>query len=88
MRSDLERARKAYPVNASRAASRGKKHAGVSLMFCWGFGIVVCGVFGLASFLMFSAGNFGFSTPAGVEAAWGGIESETTTANLIKVEVT
>ena len=90
LRSDFERARKPYPSNRGKAVSRDGKHAGASLAFCWGFGLVVCAAFGLASFLMISAGHFSFSTPSGVEAAWGGIEGEgnLTAVNLIKVEVT
>lgn len=89
MKSELNRPRDAYPKNRGKAG-RGKKHAGASLAFCWGFGIVVCGVFGLASYLMISAGHFDFSSPSGVEAAWGGVDGEETlvTGNLIKVEVT
>ncbi|MBQ7560114.1 MAG: LysM peptidoglycan-binding domain-containing M23 family metallopeptidase [Synergistaceae bacterium] len=89
MKSELNRPRNAYSKNKGKTG-RGKKHAGASLAFCWGFGFVVCGVFGLASYLMISAGHFDFSTPSGVEAAWGGIDGEETlvTGNLIKVEVT
>ena len=69
--------------------SRGNNHAGVSLGFCWGFGLVVGLTFGLASFLMFSAGHFNFSPDTGVTAAWGdNAEDNFITGNLITVEVT
>ena len=89
MRSDFYRHGEVY-YRKDKKPSHGKKKARVSLLFCWGFGFVVFGVFGLASYLMFSAGHFNFSSPSGVEAAWGGIESEEniTTNSLIKVEVT
>ncbi len=90
LRSDLERQRNVYHNYNGKHNTRSKKHAGASLAFCWGFGIVVCVVFGLASFLMISAGHFDFIAPSGVEAAWGGMDSEENyiTGNLIKVEVT
>ena len=74
----------------NKAKPRSSDHAGVSVGFCWGFGLVVCCVFGLASFLMFSAGHFNFSPGSGVNAAWGsssGDENITSRA-LIDVEVT
>ncbi len=93
MRSERERVRDSYPYNEQRvrANSRKKKNAGVSLGFCWGFGFVVCATFGLASFLMLSAGHFdSFSPGSGVNPAWGGGEHEEnfTTTSLISVEVT
>ena len=62
----------------------------MSLGFCWAFGFFVCLTFGLASFLMFSAGHFNFSSGPEINPAWGGSESSETTitGNLIKVEVT
>ena len=79
----------AYPPSKSRNGSKKKQnHAEVSRAFCIGFGVVVLGVFGLASFLMVSAGHFNFSTP-GVGTAWGGMDDEHfVTGSLIKVEVT
>ena len=66
-----------------------EKHAGVSLAFCWGFGFVVCLTFGLALFLMSSAGHFSFSPSTGVEAAWGDNDvAENFVAKGLKVEVT
>ena len=92
MRSDRERARDSYPrqYQTGRANPRKKGHAGVSLVFCWGFGFVVCLTFGLAAFLMFSAGHFSFSPDTGVTAAWGGNDGEDNfvTGNLITVEIT
>ena len=92
MRSDFDRSRNVHPSHNHKGkhSPHGKKHAGASLTFCWGFGIVVCAVFGLASFLMISAGHFDFDTPSGVNAAWGGIDGEENfiTGSLIKVEVT
>ena len=91
MRSDSGRLRGSYPNNGYRASSRGKKHAGASLGFCWGFGIVVCLTFGLASFLMLSAGHFdSFSSGlGGVEPAHGGIEENLTySRGLLDIEVT
>lgn len=69
---------------------RKKKHSGVSLAFCWGFGLVVCLTFGLTSFLMMSAGHFSFSPDTGVNAAWGENERDENfvTVGLLKVEVT
>ena len=91
LRSDRERARNSslYYNQKVRTESRNKKQAGVSLGFCWGFGIVVCLTFGLASFLMFSAGHFSFSPDTGVSAAWGENEEDNLmTSNLITVEIT
>ncbi|MBR0149982.1 MAG: LysM peptidoglycan-binding domain-containing M23 family metallopeptidase [Synergistaceae bacterium] len=89
MRSDNERLRVSYPYHEGRTKSRKKKQAGVSLCFCWGFGAVVCLTFGLASFLMFSAGHFSsFSPGLGVEPAHGGIEDFTFSRSLLDVEVT
>ncbi len=92
MLRDFDRQRNAHPSHNHKGkhGTQGKKHAGASLTFCWCFGIVVCAVFGLASFLMISAGHFDFETPSGVNAAWGGIDGEENfvTGNLIKVEVT
>ena len=90
MRSDLDRQRNAYQYRNGKSSTRGKKHVGASLAFCWGFGLFVFLAFGLASYLMLSAGHFDFSTPSGVNAAWGGIEGEENfvTGSLIKVEVT
>lgn len=89
MRSDSERLRESYPYRADRAKPRSKKHAGASLGFCWGFGFVVCLTFGLASFLMFSAGHFsGFSSGLGVEPAHGVDDSITYSRSLLNVEVT
>ena len=89
---DYERHKNTY---SSRKGKYSKKndnsHTNVSLIFCWGFGLVVCLTFGLASFLMISAGQFSFSpSSGGVGTAWGGNESENNfvTGNLIKVEVT
>ena len=59
--------------------------------FCWGFGLVVCLTFGLASFLMFSAGHFDISPGNGANPAWGGSDGEenfTSTRSLVHVEVT
>ncbi len=90
MRSDSGRVRESYPYYAKRAKSRGRKHAGASLGFCWGFGIVVCLTFGLASFLMISAGHFSsFSSGLGVEPAHGGGDNHIAySRNLLDVEVT
>ena len=76
--------------NSYQPRPRKKKKKGVSLAFCWGFGVFVFLTFGLASFLMFSAGQFSFSSGTDIDPAWGGSEgSDTTiTGNLIKVEVT
>ncbi len=70
--------------------NRNAKRPGVSLGFCWGFGLVVFVTFGLASFLMFSAGHFDISPEAGAGAAWGGSSEENFTAmkSLVHVEVT
>lgn len=92
MKSEFNRQQPAYPPNRGRhvhgSSRKQRKHAGVSLAFCWGFGVVVCAVFGLASFLMVSAGHFDFSAPSGVNAAWGGMDEEHfVTGSLIKVEV-
>ena len=90
MRSDSGRLRESYPNHMGRTKTRGRKHAGASLGFCWGFGIVVCLTFGLASFLMFSAGHFSsFSSGLGVEPAHGGVdENFTHSRNLLDIEVT
>ena len=92
MRSDGMRPRSSYPYNRdrNRARPRGKKQAGASLGFCWGFGFVVCLTFGLASFLMFSAGHFsGFSSGLGVEPAHGEFENNfASSRNLLDIEVT
>ena len=95
MRSDRERARDSYPYQYQNSRGRDKnrksKHTGVSLGFCWGFGLVVCATFGLASFLMFSAGHFNISPgDGGVGTAWGGSAQEdfTSTRGLVHVEVT
>ena len=100
---DLDRQREALQYNRnyngynsyesyrnSKNRSRKKKNKGVSLGFCWAFGFFVCLTFGLASFLMFSAGHFNFSSGPEINPAWGGSESSETTitGNLIKVEVT
>jgi len=89
LRSDFDRQRNARPAH-NRKGKHANENARASLAFCWGFGIVVCAVFGLASFLMISAGHFDFETPSGVNAAWGGIDGEENfvTGSLIKVEVT
>ena len=90
MRSDSKGPRNSYPYKGKRIGSRGKKQAGASLGFCWGFGFVVCLTFGLASFLMFSAGHFsGFSSGLGVEPAHGEFENNLVSSrNLLDVEVT
>lgn len=95
LRSDRERMRDSYPYQhhnvKSKAADNREKHTGASLGFCWGFGFVVCLTFGLASFLMFSAGHFDISPSTGAGAAWGGSEGEenfTSTRSLVQVEVT
>ena len=77
-------------VNQVKGKSRNGSHAGMSLGFCWGFGVVVCCVFGLASFLMFSAGHFSFSPGSGVNAAWGSSQGDEsiTTRSIVDVEVT
>ncbi len=89
LRSDRERARDSYPYSSQKGRNpRSQKHAGASLGFCWGFGIVVCLTFGLASFLMFSAGHFSFSPDTGVSAAWGDNEDNFLSSNLITIEIT
>ena len=92
MRFNREPLRDFVPSKGKKTKSRNKKHAGFSLGFCWAFGAVVCVTFGLASFLMYSAGHFSsFSSNGGVNPAWGGNEGEenfTTTSSLIHVEVT
>ena len=95
MRSERERERDFYlyqnQPRKGRVNARKDKHAGVSLGFCWGFGVVVCLTFGIASFLMFSAGHFDISPGGGVGAAWGGIDGEenfTSTKGLLQVEIT
>ncbi len=79
-------------VKASRNSKKNSSHnnhAGASVGFCWAFGLIVCLTFGLASFLMFSAGHFSFSPDTGVTAAWGDNADENLiTGNLITVEVT
>ena len=75
--------------SSGKGKSRQSNHAGASIGFCWGFGLVVCLTFGLASFLMFSAGHFNFSPDTGVTAAWGdNAEENLVTGSLITVEVT
>lgn len=94
MRSDRERMRNSsYPYQYTnvkgRNINRNAKRPGVSLGFCWGFGLVVCITFGLASFLMFSAGHFDITPDSGAVAAWGGSqENFTSTKSLVQVEVT
>ena len=95
MRSDREVAREFYPYqyqnNKGKAVSRKSKHSGVSLWFCWGFSFFVFVVFGVASFLMFSAGHFDISPDSYEGTAWGGSEGEenfTSTRSLVQVEVT
>lgn len=91
MKSGRERQNSSYPSRSkgNKGNSGRSNHAGVSLGFCWGFGLVVCLTFGLASFLMFSAGHFNFSPDTGVTAAWGdNAEDNLITGNLITVEVT
>ena len=93
MRSDREIARDFYPYqyqnSKGKAVSRKSKHSGVSLWFCWGFGLVVLAVFGVASFLMFSAGHFDISPDSYEVAAWGGSqENFISTKSLVQVEVT
>ena len=95
MRSDRERTRDFYPYqypnSKGKSVSRKSKHSGVSLWFCWGFSFVVAAVFGIASFLMFSAGHFDISPDTYEGAAWGGSEGEenfTSTRSLVQVEVT
>lgn len=88
MKSERGRQIGSYP-SRKRSNSRHSKHAGASVGFCWGFGLVVCLTFGLASFLMFSAGHFNFSPDTGVTAAWGdNAEENLITGSLITVEVT
>ena len=90
MRSDSERLwDSSTNYRRNRVEPRGKKHVGASLGFCWGFGFVVCLTFGLASFLMFSAGHFGgFSSGLGVEPAHGGIEDNfASSRSLLDIEV-
>lgn len=78
-----------HQVRKSKGNSSRSNRAGASIGFCWGFGLVVCLTFGLASFLMFSAGHFNFSPDTGVTAAWGdNAEENLITGNLITVEVT
>ena len=94
MKSGRERQNSSYHSNSK--GNKGNKgnsgrgnRAGVSLGFCWAFGLVVCLTFGLASFLMFSAGHFNFSPDTGVTAAWGdNTEENLITGSLITVEVT
>ncbi|MBQ7666127.1 MAG: LysM peptidoglycan-binding domain-containing protein, partial [Synergistaceae bacterium] len=94
MKSGRERQNSSYHSNSK--CNKGNKgnsgrgnRAGVSLGFCWAFGLVVCLTFGLASFLMFSAGHFNFSPDTGVTAAWGdNTEENLITGSLITVEVT
>ena len=95
MRSDRERIRDSSPYqyhnSKGRDSNRKSKHTGVSLGFCWGFGIVVCATFGLASFLMFSAGHFDISPGNSIGTAWGGSEQDdnfTSTRSIVQVEVT
>ena len=89
MRSDNCRLRESYPNQRYRAKPRGRKRAGASLGFCWGFGVVVCLTFGLASFLMFSAGHFdSFSSGLGVEPAHGIEDGLTYSRGLLDVQVT
>ena len=95
LRSDRERTRDFYPYqyqnNKGKTVSRKNKHSSVSLWFCWGFSFVVTAVFGIASFLMFSAGHFDISPDTYEGAAWGGSEGEenfTSTRSLVQVEVT
>ena len=93
MRSDRERLRDSYPYQygnvKGKSSNRNAQRPGVSLGFCWGFGAVVCITFGLASFLMFSAGHFDISPSSGAGAAWGGSEEDfTSTKSLVQVEVT
>ena len=57
--------RKVFPAEGKKRRERKRK---ASLEFCWGFCVVVCFSFGLASFLMFSA----WERFSGV--AWGGVE--------------
>ncbi len=66
-----------------------RKKRDASVWFCWCFAAVVCVTFGLASFLMFSAGHFdSFSS----SQAWGddgdNNNSDFVRGNLISVEVT
>ncbi|MBQ9596610.1 MAG: peptidoglycan DD-metalloendopeptidase family protein [Synergistaceae bacterium] len=77
-------------VKGKSRKDNSNKPKGMSLGFCWGFGVVVCVVFGLASFLMFSAGHFSFSPGSGVNAAWGSSEGDENmiSRSLIDVEVT
>lgn len=91
MKSGRERQNSSYPSRSkgNKGNSGRNNHAGVSLGFCWAFGLVVCLTFGLASFLMFSAGHFNFSPDTGVTAAWGdNAEENLITGSLITVEVT
>ena len=93
MRSDRERLRDSYPYQygnvKGKSAGRNAQRPGVSLGFCWGFGVVVCITFGLASFLMFSAGHFDITPETGALAAWGSSEENfTSTKSLVQVEVT
>ena len=89
---DYGRHKNTYAPHKGKCSKKNNtSHTSVSLIFCWGFGLVVCLTFGLASFLMISAGQFSFSsTSGGVGTAWGGNEGENNfvTGNLIKVEVT
>ena len=99
MRSEHERMRDSYSYgnynygyngSSGKKSRNRKKRAGVSLAFCWGFGFVVCLTFGLALFLMISAGHFDFSATPGVDAAWGDLENEENfvASGVLKVEVT
>lgn len=100
---DLDRQRGQRPYqyqNQAQSQKQSQKHGkdeaqsngskSMSLGFCWGFGVVVCMTFGLASFLMFSAGHFNFSPGSGVNAAWGSSQGEegVTTRSVIDIEVT
>ncbi len=59
-----------------------KKNNEVSLLFCWSFGVFVLASFGLASFLMFSAGHF---SSFSAEEAW---SKDNNSTNLLSVEIT
>ena len=78
----------AYQERKQQRTPPRKKKRDASLWFCWCFGAVVCVTFGLASFLMLSAGHFeSFSSVA----AWGDEDGENTNfvkSNLITVEIT
>ena len=91
--NDYDKHVRTYSHRKVKVNQRNKNtHKGVSLLFCWFFGFIVCLTFGLASFLMISAGQFSFSpSSGGVGTAWGNNESNEenfVTGNLIKVEVT